>query len=84
MVIISVAIHKARKEYKCSDCHKWIEISQKYLRMYGMAHEHETPYELFNHLDCIKQTGGFSKDLLKALDKAKIKYTIWQGELLFK
>lgn len=84
MVIISIAIHKARKEYKCSDCERWIEIGQLYFRLYGSAHDYETPYELMIHSDCMRQTGARSKDILKALDRAKVDYIINNGELIIK
>lgn len=37
---------KARKEYRCDDCHKKINVDEYYIYLFGMAHQNEKPYPL--------------------------------------
>ena len=56
MCLIKVTIHRSQKPRRCVDCHGWIEIGERYMRLFGMATSTDPPYEVFEHIKCLDGT----------------------------
>ena len=50
--IIKEAVHIARKEYICDDCHKAIKKQSTYNYLFGSAHKYEKPYSIRVCIHC--------------------------------
>lgn len=50
MCIIKASIHRANKPYVCETCSKTIRKDDRYMRLFGMAHGGDPPYEVKVHL----------------------------------
>lgn len=82
MVTIRATVHKNTKDRACCWCERYIDIGEKYLRIFGMAEEGDPPYEIFQHLKCI----GYCMDekILEALKKANIEFEYKDCDVIIK
>jgi hypothetical protein len=78
MPVISANIHVAKFGKICQVCGHFIKKGEKYLRLFGNAHLYDQPYELVQCLYCLIN-GSSDTKISKALEKAKIKFTIEDG-----
>ena len=74
MCIIKASVHRASKPYWCEHCMNEISRREVYMRLFGMAHGGDKPYEVFEHLKCLigSRRSNRNKALFDALDRAHI------------
>lgn len=85
MCIIKASIHRASKAYICDNCRGEIRKDDRYMRIFGMAHWGEPPYEVFAHLLCLIDCSRSksNKPIFDALDKNGPPYkTNEQGNII--